>query len=152
LLTPAVFVVSRRWSLVRPHLASRVPLHLAVSLVFCAAWAGAGTMLRAALMPTTLAGMANYFIRWIFITFPFGDSAYFSYVGIDHAIRYFGDVHDRELQMARLSEQLSEARFAALQAQVNPHFLFNTLNTIAVRVRDADTSGATRMIEQLSDM
>lgn len=54
--------------------------------------------------------------------------------------------------MARLSEQLTGARFAALQAQVNPHFLFNTLNTIAVLVRDTDTAGATRMIEQLSDL
>jgi LytS/YehU family sensor histidine kinase len=54
--------------------------------------------------------------------------------------------------LARLSEQLSSARFAALQAQVNPHFLFNTLNTIAVFVRDNDRQAAVRIVEQLSDV
>jgi two-component system, LytTR family, sensor kinase len=39
-----------------------------------------------------------------------------------------------------------------LQAQVNPHFLFNTLNTIAVFVRDNDRQTAVRIIEQLSDV
>ena len=33
-------------------------------------------------------------------------------------------------QVARLSEQLTGARLAALQAQLNPHFLFNSLNTV----------------------
>src|SRR5439155_15935699 len=59
---------------------------------------------------------------------------------------------DRELQLVRLSEQLATARFAALQAQLNPHFLFNTLNTIAVLVRDDDRTGAVRIVEQLSDV
>jgi LytS/YehU family sensor histidine kinase len=54
--------------------------------------------------------------------------------------------------VARLSEQLAGARFAALQAQVNPHFLFNTLNTIAVLVRDDDRQGAVRIVEHLSEL
>ena len=54
--------------------------------------------------------------------------------------------------MARLSEQLTGARLAALQAQLNPHFLFNSLNTIAVLVRDGDRATATRVIEQLSEV
>ncbi|MGH9837178.1 MAG: sensor histidine kinase [Blastocatellia bacterium] len=56
------------------------------------------------------------------------------------------------MQVARLSEQLASARFAALQAQVNPHFLFNTLNTIAVFVRDNDRQAAVRIVEQLSEV
>ena len=58
--------------------------------------------------------------------------------GIAHAIRYFVEASEREVQMARLSEQLAGARLAALQAQLNPHFLFNSLNTIAVLVRDGE--------------
>jgi LytS/YehU family sensor histidine kinase len=54
--------------------------------------------------------------------------------------------------MARLSELVTGARLAALQSQLNPHFLFNSLNTIAVLVRDGDNAGATRVIEQLSDV
>jgi sensor histidine kinase YesM len=152
-LTPAVFLVSQRWPLSRPHLASRAALHLGISLLFCAAWAAAGTVLKLVLMPSALYYPPfKYFISWLFITFPFGVAVYLAVVGIEHAIRYFVEARDREVQVARLSEQLSGARFAALQAQLNPHFLFNTLNTIAVLVRDGDRSGAARMVEQLSDV
>ena len=91
-------------------------------------------------------------MSWLFITFPFGVAVYLCVVGIEHAIRYFVEARERELQLARLSEQLSTARFAALQAQVNPHFLFNTLNTIAVLVRDDDRTAAVRIVEQLADV
>src|SRR6476619_5852928 len=152
-LTPGVFAISRRWPLARPHLARRVAFHFAMSLVFCAAWAGAGTVLRALLMPQNLwGGPAAHFVSWLFITFPFGVSVYLCVVGIEHATRYFVEARDREIQMARLSQQLSSARFAALQAQVNPHFLFNTLNTIAVLVRDDDRQGAVRIVEHLSEL
>jgi len=73
-------------------------------------------------------------------------------VGVEHAIRYFAEARDRELQLARLSEQLSSARFSALQAQLNPHFLFNTLNTIAVLVRDNDRRGAIHIVEHLGEV
>jgi two-component system, LytTR family, sensor kinase len=152
-LTPGVFAISRRWPLARPHLARRVAFHFAMSLVFCAAWAGAGTVLRALLMPQNLwGGPAAHFVSWLFITFPFGVAVYLCVVGMEHATRYFVEARDREIQMARLSQQLSSARFAALQAQVNPHFLFNTLNTIAVLVRDDDRQGAVRIVEQLGDV
>jgi two-component system, LytTR family, sensor kinase len=77
---------------------------------------------------------------------------YLCVVGTEHATRYFIEARERDVQLARLSEQLSSARFAALQAQVNPHFLFNTLNTIAVFVRDNDRQGAVRIIELLSEV
>jgi signal transduction histidine kinase len=152
-LTPAVFAISRRWPLARPHLVRHALLHLAIALVFCAAWAGAGTLLRAVLMPEQLwGGVASHFLSWLFITLPFGVAVYLALVGIEHAIRYFDEAREREVQMARLAEQLSGARFAALQARLNPHFLFNTLNTIAVLVRDDDRAGAVRIVEQLSDV
>jgi len=152
-LTPGVFAISRRWPLSRPHVARRVFVHLGMSLLFCAAWAGAGTALRALLTPRAMwYTPLKYFVSWLFVTFPFGVAVYLCMVGIEHAVRYFAEARDRELQMARLSEQLSGARFAALQAQVNPHFLFNTLNTIAVLVRDDDRVGAVRIVEQLADI
>jgi signal transduction histidine kinase len=151
-LTPAVFALARRWPIARPHLLRRALLHGAVSLLFCAAWAGSGTLLKVALLGVPPEGWVLPFISWTFITLPFGVSVYLAVVGIEHAIRYFVEARDREIQMARLSEQLASARFAALQAQLNPHFLFNTLNTIAVLVRDGDRAGASRMVELLSDV
>src|SRR6185503_21341952 len=58
----------------------------------------------------------------------------------------------RETQLARMAEQLTGAKLATLQAQLNPHFLFNSLNTVAVLVRDNDAPRATAVIEHLSDV
>jgi two-component system, LytTR family, sensor kinase len=167
-LTPGIFAISRRWPLTRPHLVRRVLLHLFNSLLFCVAWATCGQVLRLVLMrllapdllQTAMQGGAAQFWRefgiewlsWIFITLPFGVAVYLCVVGIEHATRYFIEAREREVQVARLSEQLSSARFAALQAQLNPHFLFNTLNTIAVLVRDNDRQGAVRIVEHLSEV
>jgi two-component system LytT family sensor kinase len=153
ILTPAVFAVAARWPLARPNLVGHSLAHLAISFVFCAAWAGLGAVLRAALMPEALhGGFVMHFASWLFITLPFGVAVYLAVVGVEHAIRYFTEARDRDLQNARLSEQLAAARLAALQAQLNPHFLFNTLNTIAVLVRDGDRTAAARLIEHLSEV
>jgi len=164
-VTPVIFWLSRRWPIARPHLARRTMLHLGLSLLFCASWAISGTALRLALGFIFGRGNSSAFVRaagdhfwrdlgietlsWIFITLPFGVVVY---MGMAHAIRYFLEARDREVQLARTSAQLADARLSALQAQVNPHFLFNTLNTIAVRARDGDTPGTVSMVEQLSDL
>lgn len=167
-LTPGIFAISKRWPLARPVLAGRVVLHLLFSILFCIAWATCGQILRLVLMwlfePNEVrtamqngaaqfwAQFALQWLSWIFITLPFGVAVYLCVVGIEHATRYFVEAREREVQVARLSEQLSSARFATLQAQLNPHFLFNTLNTIAVLVRDNDRQGAVRIVEHLSEV
>ena len=153
-LTPAVFAISKRWPLTRPHLARRAVLHFFFSLLFCVAWATCGQILRVVLECATksLLQIGIQWLSWIFITLPFGVAVYLCVVGIEHATRYFIDAREREVQVARLSEQLSSARFATLQAQLNPHFLFNTLNTITVLVRDNDRQGAVSIIEHLSEL
>jgi signal transduction histidine kinase len=162
LLTPGVFAVSKRWPVVRPHLPRRALIHLLFSILFCVAWATCGQILRLVLMLLFARDLLardqfwqQFFVQWlswIFITLPFGVAVYLCVVGVEHAIRYFIEAREREVELARLSEQLAGARFAALQAQVNPHFLFNTLNTIAVLVRDDDRQGAVRIVEHLSEL
>lgn len=158
ILTPPIFAVSRRWPVERPHVRSRVALHLGVSVLFCVAWAVSGKLLQLTLGYLVDARALEHglaprdWVSWIFTTLPFGVVVYFFVAGIAHAVRFFEESSEREVQLARLSEQLAGARFAALEAQVNPHFLFNTLNTIAVRARDGDTAGTVRMVEQLSEL
>jgi len=71
-------------------------------------------------------------------------------VGIQHSFFYFAQARERETQAVRLAAQLSEARLGALRMQLNPHFLFNSLNAITVLVRDGNTADASRMLELLS--
>jgi two-component system, LytTR family, sensor kinase len=73
-------------------------------------------------------------------------------VGIQHAFLYFARARERETQAARLAAQLSEAHLGALRMQLNPHFLFNSLNAITVLVRDHNTAAASRTLELLSDL
>jgi hypothetical protein len=154
LLTPFVLALSRRFPLARPTQATNVAIHVAFSLLFCFAWAGGGTLLKMALQPNSFGNMGGgkFYLSWVSTTFPFGAGVYFSIVGVEHALRYFAEARDREAQVARLSDQLTGARLAALQAQLNPHFLFNSLNTVNVLVRDGENLAATRVIEHLADV
>jgi two-component sensor histidine kinase len=71
------------------------------------------------------------------------------------AVRYMADSRERlvlqQTETARLNEQLSKAQLDALRRQIEPHFLFNTLNAIAGLVREKRNDAAVSMIVQLSD-
>ena len=58
----------------------------------------------------------------------------------------------QEMESARLSEQLAKAQLSALRQQVEPHFLFNTLNTIAGLVREGRNDAAADMVAGLGEL
>jgi signal transduction histidine kinase len=58
----------------------------------------------------------------------------------------------RELAAARLAEQLARARLGSLQAQLQPHFLFNTMNAIAMLCRLGDAERAVEMLAGVSEL
>jgi signal transduction histidine kinase len=155
-LTPAVFRISRRFPLEREGLPRRLALHIACALGLCVAWASLGQLLRLAIFQAPEGFVAMKFWRalegWILTTLPFGTGVYFALVGIEHALAYMAQARERETQATRLTAQLAEARLGALRMQLNPHFLFNSLNAITVLVRDQNTAAASRMLELLSDV
>jgi two-component system LytT family sensor kinase len=69
---------------------------------------------------------------------------------IDAVRREQGEI-DRLTREADLQRQVSDATLRALQAQVNPHFLFNTLNTIADLIQE-DPAGAEAMTLRLAEV
>ena len=76
---------------------------------------------------------------------------YWLVVGVAHALIYAARYRQRESEVTALRASLSEARLQALSAQLNPHFLFNTLNTIAEMVHH-DAAAADRMLVGLSTL
>lgn len=76
---------------------------------------------------------------------------YWMLVAVAHALAQQRRSVDRERRALRAETLLSEARLTALQAQLNPHFLFNTLNTITQLVYD-NPEGAEEMITSLSEL
>jgi LytS/YehU family sensor histidine kinase len=73
---------------------------------------------------------------------------YFVIVAIAHVRHYATLSSERDVRAAQLEAQLSTARLAALQGQLRPHFLFNTLNMIAEQVY-TDPRGADAMLTKL---
>jgi hypothetical protein len=142
-LTPAVFWSGARYPLAPGTLARRIPLHLGAAVVLCAAWAGGGVLLSLSLFGSTPYGGSA--VGWFFTSLPFGVAVYFAVLGVQHAVFYFGQARERE-------SQLAEARLGALRMQLQPHFLFNSLNAVSVVVRDRDPATAGRVLEQLSEM
>jgi signal transduction histidine kinase len=81
-------------------------------------------------------------------------SMWFSYaalIGTLHAVRYYRDMREREVRAALLEASLSRAQLEALGVQLQPHFLFNTLNGIAALMH-SDVEAADEMIARLSDL
>ena len=68
-----------------------------------------------------------------------------------HLVRNVQRLRQKERQATELLAMAREQQLAALKAQVNPHFLFNTLNSISATLRQ-DPEQAREMIAKLSDM
>jgi LytS/YehU family sensor histidine kinase len=65
--------------------------------------------------------------------------------------RYYRRYREREKRAVELQAQLTQARLDALRMQLNPHFLFNSLNTITALVHE-NPEAADRMITRLSEL
>jgi len=77
---------------------------------------------------------------------------YAAVLGVGHGVEYYRRMRDRELHAARLEASLVHARLDALELQLQPHFLFNTLHAIGGLVRQVRTAEAVEMIAGLSEM
>jgi signal transduction histidine kinase len=90
--------------------------------------------------PNALRGMFlwNWLIYWVI-------------VGAWQAYQYYRRYLSSELRRERLERQFSEARLNALRMQLDPHFLFNALNTISSQL-ERDPRLAREMIEHLGDL
>jgi signal transduction histidine kinase len=72
-------------------------------------------------------------------------------IAVAHAIQYYQRSRERERSEAALRVRLSQAQLEALKSQLHPHFLFNTLNSIA-GLMHWDVAAADEMVTQLSEL
>ncbi|SMF74342.1 sensor histidine kinase [Allosphingosinicella indica] len=75
---------------------------------------------------------------------------YLAWTGTHLALTYHWEAEDRHRQYAMMQELAQEAHIAALRYQVNPHFLFNTLNAISALVTEGRREEAEAMLLNLS--
>lgn len=72
--------------------------------------------------------------------------------GATIGLGYAAEAGRRSRELARLQTELARAQLDALRMQINPHFLFNTLHTIAAFAREHDHHRAVELIERLGDV
>jgi LytS/YehU family sensor histidine kinase len=76
---------------------------------------------------------------------------YSAIVGASYALGYYRESRARAIRAAHLETRLAQARLKTLEAELHPHFLFNTLHAISTLVHTQPES-ADRMISRLSDL
>ena len=76
---------------------------------------------------------------------------YFLILTVVYLIGYVRDSRRREIESSQLEAALARSQLVALQGQLQPHFLFNTLNSIVALI-SVDPDRATLMIRKLSDL
>ena len=144
LVTPVVLWLSRVAPLERGRLWRSVPAHLAGVLGVTLAHVSLVTLGRVGLdqiHPMPGGDWRMWFQRMVFLNFDYEMMTYWCIVGLSHALRYHYESQARALATSRLETRLVEAQLQTLQRQIQPHFLFNTLNTIsALMHRDVDAA------------
>lgn len=124
-----------------------VPLSLAASVLEEAIWVACFPHLP---MHHTL----NYFHRLTFyLDSELIDNIVIFWVafGLFRGIGYYQKFREKEYTAVRLENELSSAQLRALRMQLNPHFLFNTMNSISSLMR-SDVDTADQMLEQMSSL
>jgi len=72
--------------------------------------------------------------------------------GTGAAMTLYDRYRDRRIAAARLEAELAAARLEALRGHLQPHFLFNSLHSIASLARAGDNAGVVRLVAALSDI
>ncbi len=84
-------------------------------------------------------------------TWHFNLLIYWVIVAVSQAFDYYRRFQERELRASELEKRLAQAKLQALQMQLNPHFLFNTLHSIS-SLMHKDVEAADRMVTRLGDL
>jgi hypothetical protein len=153
LMSVAIYWVNRKLPIAPNALVRRLLIHVPLSIVFTVAYTylyrGAILLLDAPNDPqwvgTTILETASH------VTYRLGTFVYWAIAMVCVALDYQRDLKDREIRTSTLERLLSEARLATLRSQLDPHFLFNTLNSISAYVESAPRQ-ARLMLEQLGDL
>jgi len=157
LFAPLVVWLARRIPLVRTHWVSKVAAHVLIASVLAFLHSLILVAIQVALQPAVSQEVFDEPFWKLFVSFAAYELsinllAYSAIVGITYATDFYRRYKERELVATQALAQLSQAQLRALRMQLNPHFLFNTMNTIAMLVRKQESDEAVRTIAGLSDL
>jgi two-component sensor histidine kinase len=152
-LTPLIFAVTRRVPLRFPPGRKALLIHLAcllaAAVTHALVYTSVGMAMSTSPRPATfLVSAGRSLLGW----FPISVLVSAAIVSGGHWLALVRLERERERRTAALEAQLARAQLQALRMQLHPHFLFNTLNTIATLVREQERDAAVRLLAQLGDV
>ncbi|MDH4064814.1 MAG: histidine kinase, partial [Acidobacteriota bacterium] len=153
-LAPGILWLSRRYPLDAQHWRWSLPVH-AVG-VFAATTLHIGLVVASRIVTYRAIGepagsWQEEARRMFFLNFDWEMMTYWAIVGVSHALSYHQEARARALSAGQLETRLVEAQLQSLQRQLQPHFLFNTLNTISALMH-RDLEAADAMLARLGDL
>lgn len=168
-LTPLVFWIARRVALEEGRWGRFAAAHFSMAVLFSAVhiliagfifFHGTRGYYIDAYGPIVLErSLFDAYERWAQTYLIVDVIVYWAIVGAYHALAYNqrfrrGRIAAAELEAraAQLEARVTEARLTALRMELNPHFLFNTLNAISGLIRRGETGSAVTMLARLGDL
>jgi signal transduction histidine kinase len=154
MLVPGILWLSRRYRFGRHTWKRAAAMHglgvLGSTLTHAVLTVSARVLIMKALAGRDVAWWPA-FHELFFLNFDWEMMTYWALVGLSHAIDFHRESQERALTAAHLQTRLAEAQLQALQRQLHPHFLFNTLHTISALMH-RDPLAADDMLARLSDL
>jgi signal transduction histidine kinase len=152
--SPLIIWLGRKYRVDRSPRLQAIGVHLIAGIIVAFAHSAIATFASVALHgePLTMEHYSDVYIRWLAWNSPWSLVIYWIVLGSTYAVDYYARARREELRSARLESEVAKAQLDALQRQLQPHFLFNTLNSIAVLTQKGDSAAANVVVGQLSEL
>ncbi|MFL5581652.1 MAG: sensor histidine kinase [Gemmatimonadaceae bacterium] len=152
LLVPPVLYLAARFPLSRDA-GRATAVHGLASLLFPVFHLGAmGLFYHVMAEPGYDMGLLEQTSRFLLWYFGVDFTTYWLIVGAYFAVHYYRAYQAREIAASQLQASLTDARLRVLRAQLNPHFLFNTLNAISSLALQGRQDDVVQTLGRLSEL
>src|SRR5689334_13248097 len=155
--TPLVIGLAKRFPLTGPRFVPHIAIHTITSFLMAPLGAITEYFLSRVLLQSVfritdpaLRLLPTFTVSVLSMTFT-GVLTYWLVVGLYHSIHFYQAAMERQTRAAQLEMQLSHAELENLKSQLHPHFLFNSLHTIAVLMQE-DVEAASHLLVSLGDL
>ncbi len=151
-ITPLIIFAYRRIPFTRKHLLRFALVHAAICLTFSLLKGSAHVLIFHSGMSPGRGSMVDVFTSSSMHHFTYDVVFYAGILSLYQALEYFKKLRQKELDEARLAESLATAQLHSLKMKLQPHFLFNALQSISVLVLEKKVTAATEMLERLGNL
>jgi two-component system LytT family sensor kinase len=149
---PVVVYLAERWPLDQGRWPRSLLRHLGATLFLVLLHQLLAARILSWLQPNPPIHLVAFWIKLVTFRLAVDALVYWVIVGGVHADRAAREAREREQAAARLEASLSEARLAALREQLQPHFLFNSLNAVSTLALRGEPDAVTQALSTLSEL